>query len=284
MLGVQPQFVLTSATLLIALCLLFYGLHRRLHHQKRQRIQRNIEQLALLRKLVAGLQKHRGLSNGALCGDESLRQDLAAARARLDGYIQEAQAMPQLSREAWSGLIDHWSRLRDGRTSDPTNNLVQHHLIIGSAIFLMEDVAADIDLRQGRPELSYLPCIWREVVQAAEWSGQARALGTGIAAAGHSSAEQRVRLRFLYQKITQLSDTAFSILHGHATEHPRFSDFRLAQCEKVVGQLLSCIDQELLGKEKPTISAKTYFQQATHAIDELFALVDVSLRQMNPKP
>jgi hypothetical protein len=59
--------------------------------------------------------------------------------------------------------------------------------MIRNTIFLMEDVASEVDLTGGRVELQYLPCIWKEVVQAAESAGQARALGTGIAAAGCNS-------------------------------------------------------------------------------------------------
>lgn len=125
--------------------------------------------------------------------------------------------------------------------------------------------------------LVYLPCIWREVVQAAEWAGQARALGTGIAAAGRSSAEQRVRLRFLYQKIEQLAGSAF------ATLQPQCELFHLAQRQRVIEDFLLCIEQELLGREQPTIAAKTYFQRATQAIDELLALVDTALLQLQPQ-
>ncbi|MNG08057.1 Nitrate and nitrite sensing [compost metagenome] len=180
--------LLAAATALATLVLLFYGLHRRQQRQKRQHIQLNIRQLALLRALISGFQRHRGLSNGLLCGDASLSQDLATARQGLDQHIRAVKEFDSTHRDAWNSLIDHWSRMREGRSSDRANNLVQHHLVIRNSIFLMEDVANEIDLTEGRAELGYLPCIWREVIQAAEWAGQARALGTGIAAAGQSSA------------------------------------------------------------------------------------------------
>ncbi|MBC9250946.1 hypothetical protein A9179_11715 [Pseudomonas alcaligenes] len=180
-------------------------------------------------------------------------------------------------------MFDHWSRLREGRNTDAVNNLAQHHLIIRNSIFLMQDVACEVDLSEGRAALGYLPCIWREVVQAAEWAGQARALGTGIAAAGHSSAEQRVRLRFLYQKIQLLAGAAFATLQRHAAEHPQTKISSLPQRERVVADFLRCIEQELLSQERPTIAAKTYFQHATLAIDELLALVDMALTQLQPR-
>jgi hypothetical protein len=274
---------LLLAAALATLILLFYGLHRRLQRQKHQHIQLNIRQLALLRALISGFQRHRGLSNGVLCGDASLSQDLATARQGLDQHIRAAQEFDSSHRDAWNSLIDHWSRIREGRSSGRANNLVQHHLIIRNSIFLMEDVASEIDLTEGRAELGYLPCIWREVVQAAEWAGQARALGTGIAAAGQSSAEQRVRMRFLYQKIELLAGTAFATLHRHATDHPQADVFRLQHREQVVEDFLRCTKEELLDQEQPVIAAKTYFQRATQGIDELLALVDAALAQLQPR-
>jgi hypothetical protein len=279
----ELPLLLASAATLVMTSLLFYGLHRRLQRQKNQHSQLNIQQLALLRALISGFQRHRGLSNGVLCGDASLSQDLAAARQGLDHHIRTAQALNSTHRDAWSSLIDHWSRMREGRSSDQANNLAQHHLIIRNSIFLMEDVANEIDLSEGRAELAYLPCIWREVIQAAEWAGQARALGTGIAAAGQSSAEQRVRMRFLYQKIELLAGAAFATLQRHATEHPQTNGLRLQHREQVVADFLRCIKQELLGEERPVIAAKAYFQQASQAIDELLALVDAALVQLQQR-
>nr|WP_281439206.1 nitrate- and nitrite sensing domain-containing protein [Pseudomonas moorei] len=274
---------LLLAAALATLILLFYGLHRRLQRQKRQHIQLNIRQLALLRALISGFQRHRGLSNGVLCGDASLSHDLVTARQGLDQHIRAAQEFDSTHRDSWNSLIDHWSRMREGHSSDRANNLLQHHLIIRNSIFLMEDVANEIDLTEGRAELGYLPCIWREVVQAAEWAGQARALGTGIAAAGQSSAEQRVRMRFLYQKIELLAGTAFATLQRHATDHPQADVFRLQHREQVVEDFLRCTKEELLDQEQPVIAAKTYFQRATQGIDELLALVDAALAQLQPR-
>jgi len=280
--NVSHALPLLLAAALVVATLLFYGLHRRLQRQKRQHVRSNIHQLALLRALISGFQRHRGLSNGVLCGDASLSQDLASTRQELDRHIRAAEELDSTHRDAWSSLIDHWSRMREMRSGDPVNNLNQHHLIIRNSIFLMQDVAAEIDLSEGRVELAYLPCIWREVVQAAEWAGQARALGTGIAATGQSSAEQRVRMRFLYQKIELLAGTAFATLQSHTTEHPQATGFRLQHREQVVADFLLCIRQELLGEERPVIAAKTYFQQASQAIDELLALVDAALAQLQP--
>ncbi len=267
----------STVIVLVVIALLSGGmlaLHWRCQRQTCTAIARNLQQLRLLRELLAGFQRHRGLSQGLLAGDQSLRADQEAVCEQLDRIIAGAAEIDARHAEAWSGVIDHWSRLRQGRVTDPVNNLQQHHLIIRNTIFLIEDIAAERDLGQGLTEFGYLPCIWREVVQAAEWAGQARALGVGIAAAQASSPEQRVRLRFLHQKIQQLSDTAFTALDRQPLPSELLD---LSSCQRTVQELLFCMEQNLLNAERPGIEAKRYFQQATQAIDALLALVDGAL-------
>lgn len=277
----NPFPVLVIVVSLFSLIALLLLLHWKRLKLTQKEYQKSISQLALLREIIAGLQRHRGLSNGLLCGDKGLQSDLNQVRNKLDDRVQKARLLASNHLDAWNSLFDHWSRLRQHRQIDAANNLAQHHLIIRNSIFLLQDLAADQDLTAGNSELSYLPCIWQEVIQAAEWAGQARALGTGIAAARASSPEQRIRLKFLYQKIQELSNRAFQTLGNHLNTHRHPNPtFNLHSCQQAVRQLLTCIDQELLASEEPQIPAKIYFQQATQAIDQLFSLVDVSLQQL----
>lgn len=274
---------ITVSLLLVLASILFVALHLRLQRQQRRCQQNTVLQLSLLRPLIADLQRHRGLSNGVLAGDETLRADLARVRQHVDHHIQQAVARYAAENNGWQGLIDHWSRLRDGKTTDPANNLTQHHLIIRNAIFLLEDVARDIGSGEGDASLTHLRVVWRDVVQAAEWAGQARALGTGMVASGQSTAAQRVRMRFLYQKMQQLADSAFAALQQLTTEHSAIFAQRLPSCQRAVDSLLQCIERELLAEEHPQLSAKDYFQQATTTIDELFGLVDAALYHVQAK-
>jgi len=266
---------IVSIFLLFSLLILLHLQRLRL---SRQKAHQRLQQLGYLREIITGLQRHRGLSNGLLSGDQSLKGDLDTARRQLDATIQKANDLVNSHQDSWSNLFDHWSRLREGRIQEAENNLAQHHLIIRNSIFLLQDLAASLDL-DAADQLEFLSCIWQDVIQAAEWAGQARALGTGIAAAHKSSAEQRIRLRFLYQKIRELSDQAFSTLHQSEVGR----SFNLTRCRSSVDQFLKCIEQDLLAAEETEITARVYFQQATQAIDQLFSLVDASLETLKSK-
>lgn len=269
-----PLPLLASAGVFFLLSL-FLLLHQRRLRLSQQDFQQRLQQLTCLRTLITALQRHRGLSSGVLSGDQSLQADLDSTRRQLDTQIETAKSLMNSHQEAWGNLFDHWSRLREGRMQNLDNCLAQHHLIIRNSIFLLQDLASSLEMDETHAEVA-LSCIWQEVIQAAEWAGQARALGTSMAAAQASSAEQRIRLRFLYQKIEELSNKAFSTLQTS----PLGKRFNLAPCQASIHQLLQCIDQDLLNDEAPQISARVYFQQATQAIDRLFELVDANLEAL----
>ncbi|BES69076.1 hypothetical protein RE428_00940 [Marinobacter nanhaiticus D15-8W] len=257
----------------VTLALLLTLLHFRQHRQSLARQVQQVQQLKSLRALVAGLQRHRGLSNGVLAGDESMRPGLEKTRRELDGLISDMPLAQSIYQERWVALVDHWQRLREDRIREPGDNLAQHHTIIRNAIFLLQDVAAAEGMPSGHETYA---CIWHDVIQAAEWAGQARALGTGMAAAGRSTAAQRVRLRFFHQKIRQLSDKAFATLSsGSVAPEPH-----LARAQALVNRLLGDIETDLLGDSIIVIPAQTYFSNATATIDTLFVLVDDALHRL----
>lgn len=262
----------------VSVMLLFW--HRRYDRQRRDDVRLCIRQLVALRALLAGFQRHRGLSNGLYAGDRSLRADVAATRKQVERHIHETGTlMPETA--AWRPIVGQWQALtRDEAVDaavDAAQNLNRHHRLIRHTLFLMEDIATRVDLQQGRAELAYLNCIWREVLQTAEWVGQARALGTGVAAARGSTAGQRVRLRFLHEKIERLSGHAFQVLESATVGQDGTVDFPRAQCEVTVRAFLRCVEQDLLAGEQIRIEPKAFFAQATQAVDELLSLVDVAL-------
>ncbi|WP_409524795.1 nitrate- and nitrite sensing domain-containing protein [Nitrincola sp. MINF-07-Sa-05] len=291
----MPDSTVLILTLLLLITATVLLLLLRWHLQSRtlKRQKQGVRLLTLLRELIADLQRHRGLSTGLLRGDKSLSSDLQQVRTRINTRLQLKSELNNNFRnessnefsaflkdnERWLGITDHWSRLgRDTHHVTPDNNLQQHNRMIGNLIFLAEDVAESLHLPDKNRLLSYQPYIWREVIQAAEWAGQARALGTGIAAAGQSSAQERIRLRFLRDKIQALSDTAFTMLRHKSPDNNLFN---LLAPEAAVCSLLLCIEQELLRSEKTAIAAKSYFAQATLTIDALFTLVDTALEHLN---
>lgn len=264
-----------SLAVLVSISLIFYILYRRMRRQQQTQLHTGIEQLKLLRLLLADFQRHRGLSTALLSGDTSLEADLRNTQQRLETSIQQVVTLNTSHDTQWQNLISQWQHIRQSRSTTVAINLSNHHQLILHTTYLIEDIADELDLRDNTLKLDYLHCIWQEVVQTAEWAGQARALGTSIAAEKCSSAAQRVRLRFLHSRIKQLSLKAFTVLEEHQADH-----LNLQQSRQTVNALLLCLEEELLNCEHPQIEAKRYFEQATMAINDLLGMIDAALKDL----
>ncbi|EXJ11805.1 nitrate- and nitrite sensing domain-containing protein [Nitrincola nitratireducens] len=271
--------LLMSVTFILLGCISIL-IYKHMRNTARAKRYQTLQLLKSLRVLIADIQKHRGLSNGLLSGDTSLKHSLQQTRSAIAQNTASLQQHKNdtylVTNERWQGHVDHWQRLKEANEIKPENNLQQHHAMIRNLIFLAEDISNESGITN-LPEHTYAHCIWREVMQTAEWAGQARALGTGMAAKASSTPQERIRMRFLCDKIQELSVVAFAILAKQTEEPTNSTTFDLRAAKNAVNQLIVCIQDQLLNNNAPTISAKDYFNQATQTIDVLLDLVDETL-------
>lgn len=239
---------------------------RRRRKQRRQRQQRGLRWLEALRKMLDLLQQHRGLSTGYLNGSTSLLTQIK----QLQAHIRDTQAQiigvhaSIQQNDRWQALSEHWARLTDKfRSLSTPDNLRQHNQLIQSLLYLIDDIAQQTDLLLLK-NTGDQPLIlaWRELLTAVECVGQARAVGTGAVAAGQCDTITRIRLNYLYQKIERTCSLAWETLPPSALQRTR------------VESLLTCIQEELLGRARPTLEVKAYFNTASDAVASLYEQYD----------
>ena len=233
-----------------------------------------------LRQLLEHLQQHRGLSTGYLGGDRSLKPKVDQTRASIHADLHNLDTFSLSCHERWESFTDHWSRLERSSLSLPVgDNIKQHNQLIANMLQLIEDIAAHHNLLFVTHPGDGVSTLWRELLYTTEWLGQARALGTGIAATGQSTGVERIRLGFLCERIEALSSTAHTDLKGHNRSGLR----SLKDAGQPVGVLLSVIETEFLSAAAPKLPAAAYFDQATKAISAQFAVVDEMLLALQQK-
>ena len=227
-----------------------------------------------LRQLLEHLQQHRGLSTGYLGGDHSLKGKVDQIRATIHSDQNNLDASSLSCHERWESFTDHWSRLEHSALSLPvSDNIKQHNQLIANLLQLIEDIAARHSLLFVTQPGDGVGTLWRELLYTTEWLGQARALGTGIAAAGQSTGVERIRLGFLCERIRALSTIAHTDLKGHNQSGLR----SLQEAGQTVSMVLAVIETEFLSAASPQLAATAYFDQATKAIGAQFAVVDEML-------
>lgn len=224
---------------------------------------------ALLR-LLSMLQQHRGLSSGWLAGDRSFEARMLGKRGEIEALFGELapfvareslQARPclcsndlSLFRFKWRTLVDELAR------GNVEQNIAQHsHLISRVLDWLAAFGEARIELAGGaclppglvRNYANRLPAL-------SECLGQARAIGSSVAARRACPAVARVRLMFLVARAESLLEQACAaadpgVLGGRA--------------KSAVALMASTVRMEMLDASGVTLSADSYFALSTRAVD-----------------
>lgn len=254
-------------------CVLGFFLFVVTRNRKQLRTARQIlglQLLASLRIVLAHIQQHRGLTNGYLHGNSASAGDIQQLQNEVSRNFASIAAIDNSieGNELWQGITQHWARLAGKyKKIERENNLAQHNQLIKNMLYLIDDVAQNCDLlmlRNGQKKP--LHHYWRGLLAAAEYIGQARAIGTGVAAAGRCDKISRQRLNYLCRQI-EINTGELWLEAGSGVSEP-----------EEISHLLECINQQLLC-ETPTINPGDYFALATAAIDRLLDQFDRLIKE-----
>lgn len=229
-----------------------------------QLFQQGIGYIKKMRELLAAIQQHRGLTTGFINGNKDSKNQIETLGKRIATIFTEINAQGHWLNEnsKWLSLGDHWNRLSLAYLQgDSENNFKQHNVIIANLLYLIEDVADVHHLCKAGG--GTLDTDWRYLLSIAEYIGQARALGTGVAARGVCSSVLRIQLNHLRNKIS-------GAIAGPWPENSK----------REIAELLVCIEQQLI-VDVPSISAADYFKLATRCIDHVLEQFDTQVEQLS---
>lgn len=238
-----------------------------------------LEACARLIDMLGALQQHRGLSTGWLAGDASFELRMHARRRDIDALMpalmQAAAHENGMLRPCFTvqdaALFRHrWRELVEGLgKSTPEQNIAAHTRQIER---LTGMIAALGEARVELPGAALLPPglaknFAYRLPALSECLGQARAIGSGAAAAGHCSPVARVRLVFLAARAESLLRQAGEIDGGQTPAlHAR----------QKVDRLAGLVRSGILAGTRTSIAAEAYFAAATEAIDSVFGWIRAS--------
>lgn len=262
---VAPWAIALLVFFIIVLPLMWWSRQRRLALVQ---FTQGLAYVKALRVLLTHIQQHRGLTTGYLSGNRDLSTDITQLEKHIARDLQELKSLGGwLEHNAmWLSILDHWGRLRQHYSENDVNqNLRQHNLLIHHLMYLIDDVAEAHRLKRNVAQANE-PQDWRDLLVIAEAIGQARALGTGVAAQGQCTSVQRIQLYHLCHKIEQL------------LQQPLPDPIRAA-----VKQLLVCIQNDMV-LDRPVISAQDYFKLASASLDQVLRLFDGQIDRLRFSP
>lgn len=263
-----------SANLFIGIGVFFLVMFAVLWGIKRQkqlqqiRTREGLECLLFLKTCLMLMQQHRGTTTGYLSGDLSLKDNIEQIEQQVSKNISRAESLSALSNdERWIGIKDHWSRLAGSyERLGKLNNLQQHNTLVAHMLYLIEDTADYyrlIDIQEDIKDAA----LWKDALHVAEYIGQARAIGTGVAASGNCDSVSRIRLLYLYDKvISSLAECGASIA-GDYSDKKAIYDFTTEL-------------KKLTEEEHPSITSQSYYQMATMALNGIYTRFDQKLNEL----
>lgn len=224
----------------------------------------------LLREFLENVQKHRGMSTGFIKGEASLEREIESLQKKITRDIHNIEVCGDWVKESdrWVGIIEHWRRLSIRfKRFDAADNLNQHQWMIQNTLYLIEDMADEhalIKLASNERELEFL---WKDLLQTIELIGQARAIGTGVAAAGSCGSVERIRMNYLVKKIKQNTEVILDYVPER--EQTRYH----------IDKLLRFINEHILIKHCD-VDPKYFFAMATDSSEFLYTQYDHAISQL----
>ena len=219
---------------------------------------RGLGYIRKIRSILELGQKHRGLSHGFLNGDATLKSDINEIQKKLFSQISAIEFNGSQAVE-WNAISSQWKNIADTySTQTVTDNFESHVNWIYRILDFIEEVAETHYLLRVKDFDQYNHnFLWKDFLQAIEFMGQARALGTGVAASGKCNSVDKIRLNYLFEKI------------DHAVkEIERITPFS-SDIKTRVNTFLKYMSNDLY-QSPIQVTPQEYFEIATFAISSMY--------------
>ena len=246
---------------------------------------RGTEYFHPLLNLLKLCQQHRDLAGGFLSGDTSLKDRLAAAETEIDKAIEAVDATDQRlnavldTTKKWSPLKAACRQVVDKtRKLSVAESFEHHNKFIAELIGLIAQVgdASNLTLDPDMDSYYLMDVLIFKGPELSELLGQARALGTGAAAAGTLTPEQLDRLSNLIPLIEYVMQGTDGSMEKACQNNPALKPALQALQRARQAALLECTNllHQIVTTQTPPVAATDYFATLTRGIDAQFQIED----------
>lgn len=241
----------------------------------------------LVKQLLIDAQMHRGMLTAYLSGDSSFGPRIEKKQQDIDRDIATLDPLRDrgiMTMQRWEKIKRDWLALRGEATAlSLEENFRRHSALIRCVLYLMGDIAERSQIAGTcAADATLVQTLWSHLPATAEGLGQARGLGTGVAAKGYCSSVARIKLRFLEEHIRETMERVNHDLAGSVCSQALDSSVvKLWETSnQAVREFLSMLENSLINVERPTIAADHYFSTSTKALDAVFHVFDQASEAM----
>ncbi len=239
----------------------------------------------MVKQLLLDLQQHRGMVNAFLSGDNSFKPKIEQKQSAIGQDIAALDAshgQGLMTEKRWEDIRSSWQALRAGATALPAEeSFLRHSELIRAVLYSIGDVAERSQVAGDcAADFALVDALWNKLPAVAEGLGQARGIGSSVAAKGHCSSVARIKLRFLEEHISETIGLVNNDLeHADIAQAVAFKQ-AWEETHAAVHEFLALLDEKLINVERPAIDAGHYFSAGTKAMDAVFHAFDQACAAM----
>ena len=267
--------IIGISSVLLALLIIFRMLQKR--SRGKVQVRSGLKLMGLMKKIIVLTQQHRGTSNAYRQGNYSQKGKLLELQSELDALIAEGNTENLAYFPQWLSFTEHWPRLKNYVLSEDNhsqNIIRQHNMMIDGQLSLFDDLVRYYNLHTLMlDEVTRVSELCLDTLRTVETIGQARAVGAGICAKGHSEGVDLITLNFL--KISLASSTKELCNTLPMINNSDLSASLTRSAQNIVESshnLVKTIESQVLIDGPISLDSKKYFDLATSSIDVLLQL------------
>jgi methyl-accepting chemotaxis protein len=233
----------------------------------------------LVKQLLVDLQQHRGMVNVFLSGDKSFKTRIEQKQAAIVqdiAALDAAHGRGLMTAKRWESICNDWRALSREALALPAEvSFKRHSELIRAVLYSMGDVAERSQIAGVCAiDTALVDALWSKLPGVAESLGQARGIGSSVAAKNYCSSVARVKLRFLEERVSEtMVSVNNELAHADLSQAASFTQ-AWKETHAAVQIFLKLLDEKLLSGERPTIDAEHYFGAGTKAMDAVFNAFD----------
>jgi hypothetical protein len=233
----------------------------------------------LTKQLLLDLQQHRGMVNAFLSGDNSFKQKIEQKQAAIGqdiAALNDFHGQRLMTEKRWEGILNDWQALRSGCLSLPAEeSFCRHSELIRAVLYSIGDIAERSQIvGLCASDFALVDILWSKLPAVAEGLGQARGLGSSVAAKGYCSSVARIKLRFLEEHVRETMGLVNNELSRASLTQTASFEQIWKETHAAVYEFLTLLDEKLIGSAHPSIDAGHYFNAGTNALDAVFHAFD----------
>lgn len=239
-----------------------------------------------VRSLVQYAQQHRGLSSTYLSGNTSVKDQMLEKQGELQKDIDKIDSLDGKygillkTSSKWNDIKNEYLEVEKSIFNLSVNDAISKQTqLIGKMLDLNSDVADSsyLILQQESYKYYLVDNIVYKLPRTTEYMGQARALGSSVAAKKNATKDEKFRLLYLSQIMSiALGDSqrGMNIIYDNYPEGKKILDETYIKAFNSSKKLVDTINSELINSEEINIKSEDYYKSATDSIEDVYSLLN----------